>query len=565
MRLRLSLPTLIALALAACSGGDGKGAATTTTATSVTGDNGGTLVLATGGDADILFPPLVSTATGRQVVDQVYDHLAEIGNDLNTVGDVGFRPRLAKSWAWGKDSLSLAFSLDDRARWHDGQPLRAADVKFTFDVNRDPKVGSNIASLITSIDSVTVRDSLTPVFWFKRRSPELFYDAVYQMHILPSHVFAAIPRDGLRTAEASRKPIGTGRFRFVAWEPNTRIEIVADTTNFRGRAKLDRVIWNLVPDPQTGLTQVLAGQSDFWEAVPADAIARVDSSATARAVPYPGLQYAFLGFNLRNKSRDGPHPLFGDRAVRRALSMAVDRKGMLTNVFGSLGQSAFGPFPRSLSVADTTLRLPAYDTTAAKALLDSAGWKAGADGMRSRSGRALAFSIMVPNSSRPRMSYAVLLQEQLRKVGAKVDIDALQFPQFFARQEARDFDTILNAYATDPSPAGARQAWSSEGLTKGGQNYLSYASKPFDVALDSVLSALTPAERSARAHRAFQLLADDAPAIWLYDVLTVAAAHKRLKPVNMRADLYWANLADWSIPSDARIDRDRIGVAAAKR
>ena len=563
MRLRLSLPTLLALALAACSGSDTKGPATTTAAAA--GENGGTLVLASGGDADIIFPPLVSTATGRQVVDQLFDHLAEIGNDLNTVGDVGFQPRLAKSWSWGKDSLSLAFSLDDRARWHDGKPVRAEDVKFTFDVNHDPKTGSNIAPLITSIDSVTVRDSLTPVFWFKRRSPELFYDAVYQMHILPAHIFASIPREGLRTADASRKPVGTGRFRFVSWEPNTRIEVVADTANFRGRARLDRVIWSMVPDPQAGLTQVLAGQADFWEAVPADAIARVDSSTTAHAVPYPGLQYAFLGFNLRNKAHDGPHPLFGDRAVRRALSMAVDRKGMLTNVFGSLGQPAFGPFPRSLSVADTTLKLPAYDTTAARTLLDSAGWKVGADGMRAKNGRALAFSILVPNSSRPRMSYAVLLQEQLRKVGAKVDIDALQFSQFFAKQEAHDFDTILNAYGTDPSPAGARQAWGSEGLAKGGQNYLSYSSKPFDAALDSVLSALTPAERASRAHRAFQLIADDAPAIWLYDVLTVAAAHKRVKTAGLRADLYWANLADWSIPAAARIDRDRIGVAAAKR
>lgn len=97
-------------------------------------EDGGTLVISTGGDPDILFPPLTSTIPGKIINDLVFDHLAEIGDSLNTVGDAGFEPRLARSWEWARDSLSIAFHLDPAAKWHDGIPVSASDVQFTHRV-----------------------------------------------------------------------------------------------------------------------------------------------------------------------------------------------------------------------------------------------------------------------------------------------------------------------------------------------------------------------------------------------------------------------------------------------
>src|SRR5262249_60206628 len=108
-----------------------------------------------------LFPPLVTEAAGRLVTDQVFDRLAEIKLELATIGDKGFTPRLAKSWKWSADSLSIAFSIDPRARWHDGKPVLASDVRYTFHVVTDPEIGSPNAALVTNIDSISVRDSLT--------------------------------------------------------------------------------------------------------------------------------------------------------------------------------------------------------------------------------------------------------------------------------------------------------------------------------------------------------------------------------------------------------------------
>ncbi len=515
-----------------------------------------------GNEPSPLFPPLTADIVSRIVIDQVYDRLAEIGPAMNTIGDVGFQPRLARSWTWSADSLSIAFSLDPRAKWHDGQPVRAADVKYSVDLNKNPKTGTQVTASIANVDSVTVRDSLTAVAWFHRRTPEQFYDLVYQVPILPEHVTKAVAPEQMATSDVIRHPIGTGRFRFSRWDPGARIELLADTANYRGRPKLDRFVISFAADGGSAIAQLLSGQSDFFDNVPPDVIPRLDS-ARVRPLKYPGLGYAYMGMNLRDPKRLGsPHPIFGDRRVRRAISMAVDRQAMLRNVFDTLGTLGSGPFARS--VADTTISLPPYDRAHAAALLDSAGWTAGADGMRAKNGRPLAFTLAVPTSSRPRMRYAVLLQEQLKAAGARVDIESMDISAFIERTMERVFDAAMLSTNPDPSPSGIKQNWATEGIGKGLQNQVSYSNPSFDALVDSATRSFDVGKARQYYHRAYQTLVDDAPAVWLYDVLTVGGLHKRIHPEGLRADGWWPNLADWSIPANERIDRDRIGLRPAQ-
>ncbi|HEY0996242.1 MAG TPA: ABC transporter substrate-binding protein [Gemmatimonadaceae bacterium] len=558
MRTRLAF-ALTAFALAACSRSE------TPAAGDAKGDTGGTLVIATAGDADALLPPVITGVTGRQVADQVFDRLAEIGPDLNTIGDEGFTPRLAKSWSWAPDSLSIAFALDPAARWHDGRPVRAGDVRFSFALIKDPKTGSTTTPLVANVDSVTVRDSLTPVFWFATRSPEQFYDATYQLYVVPEHVYGSVAHEALKTADVARTPVGSGRFRFVRWDPGSRIELVADTANYRGRAKLDRVIWTIAADPQAALTRLQAGEADFYELLLASQVADVTKGGTLRVLPYPALQYAFMGMNQRARKGQGPHPVFGDPMVRRALSMAVDRAGMLRNVYDSLGKPGRGPFPAALGSADTTIALPPFDTSAARALLDSAGWRAGTDGVRRKGATPLRFTILVPASSTPRMRYAVLLQEQFKHVGAQVELEQVDFPTFLSRQGAHDFDAILAAIGTDPNPGGAKQFWHSAAIGKGGSNDISYANPRVDALLDSASATYSASQAKRYMGEAYRQIVADAPAIWLYDVATMGALHKRVHPAGLRADGWWADLPDWSIPAGERIARDQAGLGAGNR
>jgi peptide/nickel transport system substrate-binding protein len=408
------------------------------------------------------------------------------------------------------------------------------------------------------------------VIWFKKHTPEQFYDVAYQLYIVPEHVYGSTPFDKLRTSDVTRAPIGSGQFRFVGWKPDVRIELVADTANYHSRPLLDRLIITPVSDPSVMQTQLLTGQADLMQNYPPDLLGQLDSSTVARPLVTPILQYAFMGMNpYARKSKMQPHPLFSDSRVRRALSMALDRVGMLHNVFGDKGLIGHGPFPMALSAADSSLKPPPYDTVAANALLDSAGWRRGKDGMRGKLGTPLRFSLMVPSTSVPRKRYAVIIQDQLRRVGAQVDVDQVDPKVFLSRiqpgDKAGDFDAILHGYGVDPSPSGMRQNWGTAGIGPQGQNVLRYSNPKFDALIDSVSTSFDPAQVRAYASRAFQQVINDAPAIWLYDYVTVNGVNRRVTVGPIRADGWWHTFAQWSIPADKRIDRDRIGLHPKSR
>ncbi len=559
MPIRLRSASLLLLALAAACGRGERPAPPST------GPDGGTLVVAEPGDPDILMPALTVSALGHEVSDLVFDHLAEIGDSMHTIGDEGFQPRLADRWTWAPDSLSVAFHLDPRARWHDGAPLRASDLRFSMALYKNPKVGSPEGPLLANVDSVSVRDSLTAVVWFHAKTPESFFNVAYQVWVLPAHLLDTIPPERLGTSEAARHPVGTGRFRFVSWVPGSRLELVADTGNYRGRARLDRIIWAITPDNDAAFTQLLSGQADLLENATPDQLKAAAGHANLRPFPWPGYQYVTLGMNFRDARRHAqPNSYFSDLRVRRAVSMALDRRAMLRNVFDTTGSIGHGPFPRVAATADTTLRLPPYDPAAAAALLDSAGWTPGPDGVRRRNGRPFVVDLIYPASSAFRRSYAVLVQEALRKVGITVTIDALPYSVFLERQPKGEFDLALDGYGVDPNAGAEAQVWGSKSLPPAGLNDLSYSNPRFDALIDSAQSVFDPARARAYAARAYQVVADDAPAVWLYDIVSFGILNTRFRVTAVRADGWWQHAADWTVPVADRIDRDRIGVSTPK-
>ena len=552
------LPAVLLCAFVAACGAD-SGAASNAA--------GGTVVISTASDADILLPALSNLQQSQAIVQSIFDRLAEVGDGLNTVGDEGFRPRLARSWAWSTDSLSIAFTIDGRAKWHDGYPVTARDVRFTWEVYVDPLTAAPYGPLLANIDSVTVRDSLTAVFWFKHRTPEQFFDATYQMLIHPEHLLRGIPHDQLRTTPFGRAPVGSGRFRFVRWEPGARIEIASDTLNYAGRARLDRVIWTIAPDPNAAANKVFARDADFFENARPDNIAELAGHPELKLVPYPSLQYGFIQFALRENGSARPHPLFADVRMRRAILLALDRPKMLRNIFDSLAVVPLGPVPHALATGPLAAGQPAVDLPAAGALLDSLGWtRQGADGMRSKGTTPLRFSLMVPSSSRNRIRYAVLVQEQLRAAGIQVDVEQLDPTAMSDRMAKRTFDAAISALGTDPSPATVRQNWGGAGaVVNGGPNHSGYASATFDALIDSATTATTLAASHEYFRRAYRVINDDVPAIWLYEPRMASIAHTRLQLTRLRADAWWAGLADWSIPPGQRIARDKIGAGTTAK
>jgi peptide/nickel transport system substrate-binding protein len=520
---------------------------------------GGTLVISAAADADALIPPLISQSSGRQVAEQIFDRLAVIGNDLNTVGDEGFRGVLARGWTWSDDSLSIAFHLRADARWHDGRPVTADDVRFTYELYASPEVASPAAPLLQNVDSVTAPDSLTAIFWYASRTPAQFFETIYSLLVVPGHLLDGVPHSRLRESSFARHPVGSGRFRFASWNPAASLELVSDTGNYRGRAVLDRVIWVVAPDFNTAVTRFMSGEADVFEMLRPEQIDEIPRRPWLRVHMMPSLEYHFVQFNLRDpRDTVRPHPLFGERELRRALSMAVDRQAMVQNVFDTLAVPGIGPATRALKLADTTVAQLPFDTTRAAVVLDSLGWRdTDGDGVRQRGGRALEFTLLVPGSSRSRVRMAVLLQEQLRRLGVRVNLEQLEYAAFIDRGRLRRFDAMFGAWRIDVSPHGIRQTWGTSGSrSPNGLNYGSYESALFDAQVDQALNAHDVTTAREYFRRAQQTIIADAPAIWMFEPRVTLGLHSRLRVSDIRPDAWWAGLAEWSVDPDQRLPRD---------
>jgi len=520
----------------------------------------GTLVFVTPGEPDILLPPVSQQAGARDVADQVFLKLADIGLSTNTVGEEDFQPQLAERWEW-EGPRTLVFHLDPRARWHDGQPVTAADVAFTFEAYVDPAVASPFRLSLRRLARVTARDSATAVFQFRERYGEMFFDAVYHMRILPAHLLRGVPRDQWQTAPFGRQPVGNGPYRFVSWRAGRDLELAADSTFFLGRPGISRLIWRFTPDLQVAVTQLIAGEADALEFLGSpENVTRARAAQHLTIYPSRGSAYGYLGFNLAaNGDTTRPHPIFGDREVRRALSMAADRARLLKNVFGDFAKLPPGPMPQIWWIWDPGIRQLPYDTAQAARLLAARGWRDGdGDGIRDRAGQRLSFRLLVPSTSGIRKQYAQLLQEQFRSVGVQMEIDEVELSVVQERLMAGRFDAAIFGWSADPTPSSSlAQLWTRAGF--GGQNSLRYDNPAYGRLVGRATAAGVTRDQARAAWReAIETLNDDAPAIFLFAPDNVSAVHSRVADVRLRPDSWWALVRTWRIPPDRLIDRDRV-------
>jgi len=197
------------------------------------------------------------------------------------------------------------------------------------------------------------------------------------------------------------------------------------------------VIWRNFGDADAAARALLAGEADIYDAMRPETVTAAASHPELKIMMSPGSDYVFMTFNLRK-------PLFASRELRRAITMAVDRQSMTTAVLDSLARPAIGPTVRYFPTTDTTLRQIPYDPQAAARVLDSLGWRLDPKAnVRKNGARELRFRIAYPSTSKNRQRMAVILAEQLRKVGIAVDLDGMEFNTFTGRIFGKDFDAAM--------------------------------------------------------------------------------------------------------------------------
>lgn len=458
---------------------------------------------AQGGDPGGLNPAVTTSGSTHPVTDQIFNGLVGLDEQLRPV------PELAERWEISDGGRVYRFHLRRDARWHDGHPFTSADVRFTFEHALLKFHSRTRAALEGLLETVETPDPHTAVFRLKRPyGPLLQRLDVVEASIIPKHQY-----DGhdLLSGEPTRRPIGTGPFRFVSYTPGDRLILERNPEYFRtGRPGVDRLVFRILPSDVTAVTALESGEVDYIGSVPGPDIARLRASPEIAVVPSTGGSGGSVCQDvlIPNLTR-AP---FAELRVRRAVAHALDRRLIVERVYFNQGRPATGPISHLLPWAYTPdVRQYPHDRAEAKRLLDEAGYR--------DNGTAPRFSITFTHAS-SQQRLAQVLREQLKAVGIRLDLQTLDFnaqvEQVFVRKA---FDLGIASYCNGADPdIGVRRVYVSSNIGPYPfSNGAGYRNPRVDALFDAAAAVVDRDERRASYVAIQQQLAEDVPYFWLID------------------------------------------------
>lgn len=516
----------------------------------------GTVVMAVGQEPTRPYPVVGSRGQAdADVADQLFLRLAGLDASLRTAGDNALRPELARSWR-RLDSLTLLFDLDPRARWHDGTPVVANDLVYTWKVMANPVAGYTGAATMEPIAAVEAAGVRSVRVRFRRAFQEQVYLAGFNLIPLPAHLLERIPAESIATSAWARNPVGNGPYRFARRVPGEFVELRANPTFFLGTPGIARVLVRFVSDATARKNLLVSGETDLLENVPLANIDELRALPQLRLVTVPNNIVIFALFNSRNPADTAqPHPFLTDSRVREALGLALDRQTMARAVFAQgvvvpdAAQSQLWAWitPKGIHGA-------AQDVARAKTLLAAAGWRdSDGDGILDRNGRPLRLSVLVPPGVRRPLS--IQAQQMWRTVGVQTDLELVDPPSWEERTRAGRFDITMAGSNQDPAPSSLAQSWGCQSAgTPGSSNFGHWCDPAFD---QQVRAASGSAKPLAAWGAVLATMAAWHPAIFLGAPVNVLAVHQRFTNVTVWPTKSWRSLWLWRVKPDQALPRDR--------
>jgi peptide/nickel transport system substrate-binding protein len=433
----------------------------------------------------------------------------------------GVQRGLARAWEHSPDSRSWTLRLRTGIRWEDGTPVTAADVKFTLDVLQHPAVGRQAPLNVAVPDDSTV--------FIEAERPLRLSDLTWHV-VMPAHRLRDLEPASFSSWAFWDEPVGNGPYRLVRVVPATAAEFAPSETYSGPRPRIERVLLRF--GTGASLTDLLAGRVDMMPIMtPADALkVSADPRFRLSALFWPEMQLSILWRN--------DHPLFADPRVRRALTMAIDRR----TLHQVLGLPASTPIsdaihtPRQLREG----RLPdplSYDPAAARALFAEAGWQdRDGDGIFDREGQRFSFTLLAPNMGFGTQQSAVYLQDQLQRAGIEVKIQPLDYTIALQRLRNREFDAVLERSLL--APGALYRMFGGDG-----DNSIGYRDAEFSVLAEHVRSAATADDELAAYARMTEIFRRDMPVTTLFPLTGMMAVHRRVGGVD---GLRWSD-SGWSL------------------
>ena len=457
-----------------------------------------------------------------------------LASEVPTVENGGVRMR-------ADGGMDVTWKLRPGVKWHDGHPHTSADVKFTVDAINKGDWKPESTDGFDRIASVDTPDSLTAVVHYK----EVYapYRLQFFRGTLPKHLLDG--RDIDKANDYNRAPLGTGPYRIAEWKTGEYVLLEKVKDYWRGPEypKISRILFRFVSNTTTRINQLKAGEVQLVALVPWDKVRELKTVPSLRLNQVLGSGYEHVTLNERR------FPPFADVRVRRALAHAIDRELIVGTILDSLVTTVNGPIQPLSWAYEPKVASYSHDPAKAKTLLDDAGWKVGANGVRTKDGKPLAFTLITQAGFAIRENVAQAIQKQLKDVGVDAKVQLIDGTSISTVWFSGNFDAMLHWWQSGADPevtlffAGDRTPPAGRNI-----NYLD------DAALTKLLYA---SDRTVDQVKRKQLLSDAqvriaelVPELVLYNTAKIDAVPATLQgftgnPTN--AGPFW-NVHEWRFP-----------------
>lgn len=412
-----------------------------------------------------------------------------------------------------RDGLTITYHLRHGVRWSDGVPFNADDVVYTTRVVLNPatnEIGRLGWDQITKIDEP---DKFTVVYHLKKPySPfvETFFStAGANPCILPKHLLSKYPN--INDVPYNSQPVGIGPFKYLRWDRAQDVILIPNPLYWRGTPKLKQIIFKIIPDRNTVLSQLQAHEIDMWYGVPGNYLARVQGISGVSVLRQPGYLYGHLDFNTQ-------HPTLRDPIVRAALRYALDRKTIHEKIGHGVGILQEVTTPVNAPYVVTSIPLVPFDIARANQMLDQDGWTRGADGVRQKNGVRLSLSFATSAGTPDVDEQIELIRSTWKQIGVAIDVRHYATNLMFAPTSSGGiiysgkWDVVVfswqNEAIGDLSPI-----YGCQSFPPNGQNNIRWCNTKAQAAIMALFGHYQQADRNKDVLAVQQALTSDVPTI----------------------------------------------------
>lgn len=449
-------------------------------------------------------------------------------------------PTLAESYEVSDDYLTYTFKLREGVTFHNGQPFTSADVKYTFEFYRDyPE--SALAGSLAPVETVETPDDFTAVVKLKEINADFLVDGA-QIMLVPHEYHAEVGQEAYTTA-----PVGTGPFKLLEWVAADYTLLEANEEYWRGRPKLDFIRQNVVPEPAVRAIALETGEAHatVWPLLVQDSV-RLREQEGFASFSSPANSVRFFPLNNRL-------PQLSEVAVRKAMLMALDRRRIIDELWNGVGTIAPSYYtPAGATYFNPDVAVLEYDPDGARAMLDEAGWVAGADGIREKDGVRLSYTCTTITGDQARRPIAELTQQLLGEVGVEMLLAEAPVASILEALPKGDMDSSIfnwtfgSAFAPDPFDTLH---------STGSSNFCGYSNARVDELIEAGRTTVDVDERKAIYFELQQIIADEVPFLflmfdeWIY--ITVPGIDGTPEsPTMANSDQIFPDAFKWSLPQN---------------